>query len=66
MEDQFLSKLYQIKAFKVVESPESLKKHPHSMIEEQPRLEYSKKLSDNEAERSHKKNMSTPNKENQQ
>lgn len=35
------------------------------MIEEQPHLEYSKKLSDNEAERSHKKNMPTPNKENQ-
>ena len=62
MEDQFLSKLYQIKPFKVVESPESLKKHPHSMTETLPHLECTKKLSDNQAERSHKKNMATPNK----
>ena len=33
MQDQFLSKLYQIKPFKTVESPESLKRHPQSMIE---------------------------------
>lgn len=38
MEDQFLSKLYQIKPFKVVESPESLKKHPQSMTETFPHL----------------------------
>ena len=57
MEDQFLDRLYQIKPFKIVESPESLKKKACSVIEDAPHLENRKKFSDNKADH-------TPNKEN--
>ena len=59
MQDKFLERLYKIQPFKVVDSPESLKKRPISMVEDPTHIGIVRKFSDNLADHHH-----TPDKEN--